>query len=66
MQADVVKTRGRKPGKELEDVYKKAGADLLLMGAYSRHRLRERIFGGVTEHMLYHSSLSVLVYHSGG
>lgn len=66
VQADVVKTRGRKPGEELQDIYKKAGADLLLMGAYSRHRLRERIFGGVTEHMLYHASLSVLLYHSGG
>ena len=66
VQADVVKTRGRKPGQELEQVYQKAGADLLLMGAYSRPRLRERIFGGVTEHMLHKASLTVLLYHSGG
>lgn len=66
VQADVVKTRGRKPAEELEDVYRKAGADLLLMGAYSRHRLRERIFGGMTEHMLHESSLPVLIYHSSG
>jgi len=66
VQADEVKTRGRKPAAELERVYREAGADLLLMGAYSRHRLREQIFGGVTEHMLHKSSLSVLLYHSGG
>ena len=47
-------------------MYQQAGADLLLMGAYSRPRLRERIFGGVTEYMLHKTSLTVLLYHSGG
>jgi nucleotide-binding universal stress UspA family protein len=64
--ADVVRTRGREPAEELEKVYRQSGADLLLMGAYSRTRLRERIFGGVTDHMLHHSSLPVLVYYSDG
>ncbi len=38
--------------------------DLLVMGAYSRQRLRELIFGGFTEYMLHKSSLPVLMYHS--
>lgn len=64
--ADTIRTRGRDPAKELEETFRKAGGDLLLMGAYSRHRLRERIFGGVTDYMLTRSSLPLLVYHSGG
>ncbi|MDJ0929084.1 MAG: universal stress protein [Gammaproteobacteria bacterium] len=63
IQADVVSTRGRDAARELEQVYRQTGADLLLMGAYSRHRLRERIFGGVTDHMLRKSGLPVLIHH---
>lgn len=66
VMADTTKSKGRDPGKELEQAFNTAGADLLVMGAYSRHRLRERIFGGVTEYMLAGSSLPVLIYHSGG
>jgi nucleotide-binding universal stress UspA family protein len=63
---DVAKTRGRNPAAELEQVYRQSGADLLLMGAYSQTRLRERLFGSVTEHMLRRAALPVLVYYSGG
>jgi nucleotide-binding universal stress UspA family protein len=66
VQADVLKTKGKHPVEELEQGYQQAGADLLVMGAYSRHRLRERIFGGVTDHMLRRSNLPVFLYHSGG
>lgn len=41
-----------------------ANADLLVMGAYSRGRLRERLFGGVTEHILLKSKRAALVMHS--
>ncbi|MGI9331000.1 MAG: universal stress protein [Gammaproteobacteria bacterium] len=64
IDAKVTTSQGKNPARELEVAYREAGADLLLMGAYSRHRLREQIFGGVTDHMLMRTKLPVLVYHS--
>jgi nucleotide-binding universal stress UspA family protein len=37
--------------------------DLLVIGAYSHSRLRQVVFGGVTEHMLDHAELPVLMAH---
>jgi nucleotide-binding universal stress UspA family protein len=39
------------------------GADLLVMGGYGRRRMRERIFGGVTQHVLDHHDMPVLIAH---
>jgi nucleotide-binding universal stress UspA family protein len=36
-------------------------ADLLVIGAYSHSRLRQVVFGGVTEHMLDYAELPVLM-----
>jgi nucleotide-binding universal stress UspA family protein len=36
-------------------------ADLLVMGAYGHSRLRERIFGGVTQSMLEEHSVRILM-----
>jgi nucleotide-binding universal stress UspA family protein len=36
-------------------------ADLLVLGAYSHSRMRQVVFGGVTEHMLDHAELPVLM-----
>jgi nucleotide-binding universal stress UspA family protein len=38
-------------------------ADLLVMGGYGRSRMRERIFGGVTQHVLDHHEMPVLIAH---
>jgi nucleotide-binding universal stress UspA family protein len=38
-------------------------ADLLVIGAYSHSRMRQVVFGGVTEHMLDHAELPVLMAH---
>lgn len=38
-----------------------AGADLLIMGAYSHSRIRERAFGGVTHSILSHMTTPVLM-----
>ncbi|WP_162306109.1 universal stress protein [Oleisolibacter albus] len=40
-----------------------AGADLVVMGAYGRSRLREWLMGGATHHVLRHARLPVLVAH---
>jgi nucleotide-binding universal stress UspA family protein len=40
-----------------------AGADMLVMGAYTRSRLRRLVFGGVTRDILTRSSVPVLMAH---
>jgi nucleotide-binding universal stress UspA family protein len=39
------------------------GADMLIMGAYQHHPLRELLLGGVTRYMLNHADLPVLLRH---
>ena len=39
------------------------GADLVVMGAYGRSRLLERVFGGTTQEMLDKKALPVLFAH---
>ena len=36
-------------------------ANLLILGAYSHSRMRQVVFGGVTEHMLDYAELPVLM-----
>ena len=38
-------------------------ASLLVMGAYSHSRLRERVYGGATRHVLAHSTLPIFLQH---
>lgn len=40
------------------------GADVLLAGAYTRGRLREMVFGGVTEYLLSQTEFPVLMMHA--
>jgi len=49
--------------KLLLDAAKKAGADCLLMGAYGQSRQRELILGGVTQYVVDHSDLPILLMH---
>ncbi len=39
------------------------GADLLVMGAFSRSRLRQLILGGVTQHVLSRASIPIFMAH---
>ncbi len=39
------------------------GADLLVMGAYSRSRLRQMILGGVTQHILSQANIPIFMAH---
>lgn len=39
------------------------GADLLLMGAYGQSRRRELVMGGVTQHVIDHAEMPVLLMH---
>ena len=60
---DRVATRGRDVEKEIKKAYRETDSDLLVMGAYSRPRLRQLIFGGVTEHTLFNADMPALMLH---
>ena len=53
----------RSVGDRLLDEAADAGADLLVMGAYSHSRWREHMIGGVTRHILDHATMPVLMSH---
>ncbi len=63
VKANRVNTRGRHIEDELMKACKDADADLLVAGAYSRSRWREKVFGGTTEFLLRKARLPVLIQH---
>jgi len=54
---------GANTARALGSAAKRAGADLVVMGAYTHSRVREMLFGGVTEHALTGATLPVLLVH---
>ena len=58
------KSKGRDASAEIHDTFRKEGADLIVMGAYSRGRFREMVFGGVTEDLLFRAGPPVFALHS--
>lgn len=56
-------TTGGDAGLQLLSMAHEAGAGLLVMGSYSHGSLREKLFDGVTESMLRHADLPVLMQH---
>lgn len=50
-------------GKALLTAAAKAGADLLVMGAYGHSRVRELVLGGVTKHVLQATTIPTLMAH---
>jgi nucleotide-binding universal stress UspA family protein len=53
----------RSVGESLLAEAEDAGSDLLVIGAYSRGRLRELLMGGVTRHVLANAEVPVLMVH---
>ncbi len=64
IQSEHISTQGRDAPKEIVATYKSTESDLLLMGAYSRNRMSQLVFGGVTEYMLKRTSIPVLMLHT--
>lgn len=54
---------GSNAGTALLEQCRLAGADMLVMGAYTHSRLRQLILGGVTRHVLNHAELACLLCH---
>ena len=64
VDARVVTTRGKDEESEMMSVYRETKSDLLLMGAYSRSRFREVVFGGMTEFMLWRAKVPLIIQHA--
>ncbi|WP_154224389.1 universal stress protein [Marinicella rhabdoformis] len=64
INANHIKLKSKKDATALVKAYKESESDLLVMGAYSKSRLRQVIFGGVTEHMLFSADIPVFMLHS--
>ncbi len=58
-----VKGDGGTSGKLLLDLATGAQSDLLIMGGYGHNRVREFLLGGVTRHVLLHTTIPVLFAH---
>ncbi len=59
----VLNRRTATVGKRLLTICKNLEADFLVMGGYSHSRMQERVFGGVTEHVLKHSKIITVMVH---
>jgi len=56
-------TKGLDPSNTLLSLAADESIDMLVMGAYGHHRLRERLLGGVTRDILHHMTVPVLMSH---
>lgn len=63
IKARAVTVKGKNTGKAIEKAVDDEKADLLLCGAYSRGRMRELVFGGVTEHLLSNYNKPLIMLH---
>jgi nucleotide-binding universal stress UspA family protein len=63
IKAAKIRTQGHDESAELTASFRETGTDLVLMGAYSRARFRELVFGGMTELMLGKSPIPVIMQH---
>lgn len=58
-----VKADDRKAGPVLLKEVETFGADMIVMGAYGRSRLRDIVLGGTTRHLLRHAKVPLLMSH---
>jgi nucleotide-binding universal stress UspA family protein len=54
---------GTSTGHQLLEQAARIGAGMVVMGAYTRSRIRQLVFGGVTSHVLANAKLPVLMKH---
>ncbi|MGI1669854.1 MAG: universal stress protein [Neptuniibacter sp.] len=50
-------------GRAILDLAHEKQSDLIVMGAFTHRRVHEQIFGGVTQYMMGHSDLPILMMH---
>jgi nucleotide-binding universal stress UspA family protein len=64
VRSEQVFRRGRDEHEGMLDMFRSADCDLLVMGAYSRNRMSQMIFGGMTRFMLEKADIPVFMLHS--
>ena len=62
-EAHMVQAPNMEPGAMMLSHAADFGADMIVMGAYGHARWRELVMGGVTQHMLEHMTVPVLMSH---
>ncbi|MEM6462580.1 MAG: universal stress protein [Pseudomonadota bacterium] len=60
---EVIDPKGQRTGHVLIDKTAETAGSILVMGAYSHHRWREQVFGGVTEFVLRSTEVPALMMH---
>lgn len=63
ISAKVVRLKEADEQAAIYNYYRKTDSNLLVMGAYSRHRWRETVFGGMTHHFMNRAAIPVLMLH---
>lgn len=63
VEAAHITTEQVDPGDTMLNTIAEESADLVVMGAYGRSRLRELVLGGMTRYMLQHMTVPVLMSH---
>lgn len=63
IKAERINTRGLDTEAEIRKTYEETDSDLMLMGAYSRSRWRESVFGGFTNYVLNKTSVPAIMLH---
>jgi nucleotide-binding universal stress UspA family protein len=63
LRSEIVAPSEKRVGEILMEKCAAQGPTLLVMGAYSHWRWQERVFGGVTEHVLRNARMPVLMSH---
>lgn len=64
VKSERITTAGRDNARELLGACRASKSDLMVMGAYSRNRFSQRVFGDVTDFMLYRASIPVIMLHT--
>jgi len=64
ISAECIALSGQNERKDILEMYRTTGSDLMVMGAYSRSRVSRIVFGGVTAYMLEEASIPVLMLHT--
>ena len=61
--AEILQIQNLDKGQALLEKAREHGSNLVVMGAYSKKRIRESVFGGVTHYMLAHADIPFFLSH---
>ena len=62
-ESHILSSRSTNIGKTMLRACNKIGAEFLVVGGFSHTRTRQRLFGGVTSHLLAHTNVITVMAH---